>query len=185
MRVIAGDLKGRKLLAPKGTNTRPTSGRVKEAVFSMIQPLLQDAVCLDLFAGSGALGIEALSRGAARVYFCEIDPVSLNTLTQNLNACGLNERASILKADWRVAILNIREKCDLVFIDAPYEKCEYYSGILNKLGNRGCLKEGATVVVERRADAAGYSLPGGFERVREKHYGNIGVDLLIYAGEDE
>ena len=185
MRVIAGDLKGRKLIAPKGTNTRPTAGRVKEAVFSMVQSLLEDAVCFDLFAGSGALGIEALSRGAARVYFCEIDPATLESLTQNLNACGIDERASVLKADWRVAIQNIREKCDIVFIDAPYNKCEYYSDILNRLGYCACLKKGATVVVERDAGTAGYRLPDGFERVREKHYGNIGVDILIYSGEEE
>ena len=182
MRVIAGDFKGRKLFAPRGTEARPTSDRVKEAIFNMVQPDLKDSVCIDLFAGSGALGIEALSRGAERVYFCDIAPASLASLKQNLDLCRIGgQRAIVFAKEWRSAIMSLKEKCNLVFIDAPYNMCEYYSQILEEIAKSRVLEEGSRVVIERKASAGGYSLPHGFEKEREKRYGNIGVDLLIYA----
>ena len=182
MRVIAGDLKGRKLDAPRGMGVRPTADRVKEAIFSMVQPVIADAVCIDLFAGSGALGIEALSRGAARVYFCDAAPASLAALRLNLDVCNLDEeRAVVYAKDWRHAISILNEKCNLVFIDAPYNMCEHYSQILEGLAARRLLGEGAQIVIERNVQAGSYSLPQGFEKIREKRYGRVGVDLLCYV----
>jgi len=181
MRVIAGEFKGRRLIAPKGTEMRPTADRVKEAIFSMVQPDLPDAVCLDLFAGSGALGIEALSRGAARVYFCDNVPASLAALRQNLDACRLNgQRAVALAMDWRGAPAALNEKCNMVFIDAPYEMCEHYSQIVATLAEKRSLRDGALLVIERSARTGGYALPAGFERIRERRYGSVGVDILIF-----
>ena len=186
MRVIAGDFKGRRLLAPKGGGVRPTPERVKEAVFSMLQPYLAGAVCLDLFAGTGALGIEALSRGASRVYFCDSAAESIAVLRQNLDACRVAPgRAVVLAADWRSAYTNLTEKCNLVFIDAPYGMCVYYSHILETLAAGRALQEGALVVVERDAGKGGYALPEGFEIVRGKRYGSVGVDLIVCAGAGE
>jgi len=183
MRVIAGEFKGRKLAAPKGKDLRPTASRVKEAIFSMIMPELPGAVCLDLFAGTGALGIEAISRGAARVYFCEPSAASLEALFENLGACRIDSRRAIVKkADWRSGPSGLPEKCNLVFIDAPYEMCEYYSQILEALAGYGILAEGALLIIERNAKSGAYGLPAGFEKEREKRYGGIGVDLLTYAG---
>ena len=183
MRVIAGSFKGRKIAAPKGDDIRPTTDRVKEAIFSMIQENTEGSVCLDLFAGTGALGIEALSRGAERVYFCDNAPAALESLRRNLDACRAGaERAVILKADWRNAVFKITEKCNLVFIDAPYEMCEYYPQILTVLSGKEALRQGAYLVIERDAGAGGYALPAGYERIQEKRYGGIGVDLLRYAG---
>jgi len=182
MRVIAGSFKGRKLTAPKGADIRPTADRVKEAIFSMLHQHTEGSVCLDLFAGTGALGIEALSRGAARVYFCDIAPAALESLQRNLDACQADAKSAIiLKADWRNAVFKITEKCNLVFIDAPYEMCEYYAQILAALSEKGALQQGAFLVIERDAGAGGYALPAGFERIQEKRYGGIGVDLLRYA----
>jgi len=148
----------------------------------MIQPDLPDAVCLDLFAGTGALGIEALSRGAARVYFCDNSSLPLAALRQNLAACRIEERRAVILADdWRVAIKRVREKCHLVLIDAPYEMCEYYSQILEMLRVCHALEFEALIVIERDVETGGYELPEGFKMAREKRYGSTGVDLLIYA----
>jgi len=186
MRVIAGEYKGRKLLAPKGTEVRPTADRVKEAIFSIVQAELASAVCLDLFAGSGALGIEALSRGAERVYFCDNASASLGALRQNLDTCGIGgQRAVVIAKDWRAVSANKIEKCNLVFIDAPYYMCEHYPDILEKLAHGRVLEEGARIVIERGVSAGNYSLPEGFEKALEKCYGSVGVDLLVYAGNGE
>jgi len=186
MRVIAGELKGRKLVSPKGFEVRPTADRVKEAIFSMTQPYIFDAVCLDLFAGSGSLGIEALSRGAKRVYFCDNSQAANAALRENLEACRLDEeRAVVLAMGWRHAGAVLNEKCNLVFIDAPYNMCEHYSQILESLSSERVLEEGALVVIERDAAAGDYPLPSGFDKVREKRYGNVGVDLLSYSDNGE
>jgi len=186
MRVIAGDYKGRKLIAPKGNKIRPTADRVKEAIFSMVQAELPDAICLDLFAGSGALGIEALSRGAARVYFCDAAPASLAALRQNLDSCRVDgQRAVVIPKDWRAAADSLVEKCNLVFIDAPYNMCEHYSQILGRLDNNRVLDKYARIVIERDISAGGYQLPVGFEMIHEKRYGGVGVDLMVYTGDGE
>ncbi|MCL1896886.1 MAG: 16S rRNA (guanine(966)-N(2))-methyltransferase RsmD [Clostridiales bacterium] len=186
MRVIAGDFKGRRLTAPKGLDVRPTPERVKEAIFSMVQPYLAGAVCLDLFAGTGALGIEALSRGARFVYFCDSAPLSIAALKQNLDICRVDPgRAVVLAGDWHKAYTNISGKCNLVFIDAPYDMCVYYSHMLQTLASWHVLEEGALVVLERDAGKGGYALPGGFEIVREKRYGSVGIDLITETGEGE
>jgi len=183
MRVIAGEYRGRRLIAPDGTDTRPTIDRVKEAIFSMIEPEISGAVCLDLFAGSGALGLEALSRGAARVYFCDNAPASLAALRKNAGACRVDgDRAVVFACDWRAVTSRMNEKCNLVFIDAPYNMCEHYSQILERLATGGVLEEGALIVIERSALKGGYPLPDGFRRIREKRYGSVGVDLLACGG---
>jgi len=181
MRVIAGEYKGRKLLAPKGAEVRPTADRVKEAMFSMVQETVPDSICLDLFAGTGALGIEALSRGAKLVYFCDKETASLEVLEQNLDKCRVEgQRAAVIKADWQNACTNIKGKCNLVFIDAPYDMRVYYSQILKTLDEQGVLCEDAYIVIERDSGAGGYKLPAGFGILREKRYGSVGVDLLLY-----
>jgi len=188
MRVIAGEFKGRKLISPKGTDVRPTADRVKEAIFSMVGPELPGSICLDLFAGSGALGIEALSRGASSVFFCDASPSSLDALRQNLETCRIGgQRAVVIAKGWRAAASILNEKCNLVFIDAPYNMWEHYSQILECLKNESVLEEGALIVIERAARTGSYSLPAGFAIIREKRYGSVGVDLLVYTvrGEDD
>src|SRR4051812_294258 len=142
MRVIAGRHKGRRLIAPKGAKTRPTSDRVREALFSILGERVQGAAVLDLFAGSGALGIEALSRGAAAATFVDDDPAAIAALTRNLEAI---EGGEAIKADARRHLRQAREagrQYDLVFLDPPYrhaqalgrELAETVAGVLAPAG---------------------------------------------------
>ena len=186
MRVIAGEFKGRRLTGPKDNKARPTADRVKEAVFSMVQEVLNGAVCADLFAGTGALGIEALSRGASFVYFIDKDVDSMEVLKQNLDICKIDGlRAAAVKTDWQRAGKYIKKKCNLVFIDAPYDMCVYYSQILEMLADQGVLACGAHIVIERDSGTGGYELPAGYEILRKKRYGGVGVDLLLYSNKPE
>ena len=125
MRVVAGTARGRRLIAPPGSATRPTPNRVREAVFNSLYSMgvTEGARVLDLYAGTGALGIEALSRGAAAAVFVERDPASAAALRANLEATGLAERATVTTDDARAAldrILRRQQRFDLALIDPPY-----------------------------------------------------------------
>jgi 16S rRNA (guanine966-N2)-methyltransferase len=176
MRVIAGRLGGRQLQAPKGRVTRPTSDRVREALFSMLGDI-EGAVVLDLFAGTGALGIEALSRGAAKAVFVERDGSALSALEGNLAKLGVDgEEAEIRRGDAFGALRRAREgkeTYDLVFIDPPYRQARDWepelSAILPSL-----LGPDARVVLEsdRRAPM-GLAL----EIEQERRYGNTNITI--------
>jgi 16S rRNA (guanine966-N2)-methyltransferase len=122
MRIIAGEYKGRRLVAPPGTATRPTSDRVREALFSILGARVEDADVLDLFAGSGALGIEALSRGAQKATFVDNAPAALTTIRRNLEGV---QGATVVRRDARAFLRDAREngrQYDLVFLDPPYRQ---------------------------------------------------------------
>ncbi|HEY7836729.1 MAG TPA: 16S rRNA (guanine(966)-N(2))-methyltransferase RsmD [Solirubrobacteraceae bacterium] len=176
MRVIAGTLGGRRLKAPAGRATRPTSDRVREALFATLDDI-GGARVLDLFAGTGALGIEALSRGAGRAVFVERDAVAAGVLRQNLRALQLGpERAELRRADARSALRTASqagETYDLVFIDPPYGEADAWSRRL-RAGLPGLLAPGARVIAEsdRRAPLA-LELPVETER----RYGDTSITI--------
>lgn len=177
MRVIAGRLRGRRLTAPRGrSQTRPTSDRVREATFSMLGEL-GGVVALDLFAGTGALGIEALSRGAERVVFVECDAAALTALETNLGQLGLAApEAEVRATDARAALRAARrrgETYDLVFVDPPYGQARRLGDELSAL-LPALLAPRARVVVEsdRRAPA---ELPLGV--VRQRRYGDTTITI--------
>ena len=122
MRIVAGSCKGARIYAPKGRDTRPTSDRVREAAFAIVGPVEGDRV-LDLFAGSGALGLEALSRGAASAVFVESDPAAVKTIERNLEKLAL-AGARIVRSDALRFLARTEERYDLVLVDAPYEMVE-------------------------------------------------------------
>ena len=149
MRVVAGAARGRRLVAPKGLDVRPTTDRVKEAMFSSLQPLLPDARVLDLFAGAGGLGIEALSRGAASVTFVERARPALDALRRNLDTVGL-PGAEVVGVDVARALRGPLPGApfDLVLADPPYRlPADELEALLATLVDH--LAAGATVVVER------------------------------------
>jgi 16S rRNA (guanine(966)-N(2))-methyltransferase RsmD len=149
MRVIAGALGGRRLLAPRGRDTRPTSDRVREALFSALADVSGAAV-LDLYAGTGALGIEALSRGAARAVFVERDRAALTVLRQNLQALGLEPRGAVIAqaAERSLAELGRRGPFQLLLVDPPYADVTTAVDLVGELVARGAVDRAARVVVE-------------------------------------
>jgi 16S rRNA (guanine966-N2)-methyltransferase len=176
MRVIAGRFGGRRLKAPRGRVTRPTSDRVREALFAMLGELAQTRV-LDLFAGSGALGIEALSRGAASVEFVECDALAAKALRENLEQLGLQDAtARLQEMDVRAALQSARARkdtYDLIFIDPPYSQAQDWARDLSaKLP--ALLAPAARVIVEsdRRAPLA-----LGLPVERERRYGDTLITI--------
>ena len=178
MRVISGEYKGRKLYSPQTDDVRPTTDRVKEAIFSILAPDIDDTVVLDLFAGSGSLGIEALSRGAAFVYFCDNSERSISLVRQNVEMLDISEKASIINCDYRKVKTRISKKVDIVLIDSPYHLCDY-PDILISLRDGEFLSDSALIVIERVSKSGGYDVPDMFSLIKTKKYGNTEVDVLL------
>lgn len=168
MRVITGSARGRKLKTLEGDEiVRPTTDRVKEAIFSIIQFDLADARVLDLFAGSGQLGIEALSRGAESAVFIDRDSQAVEIIKDNLKATGLFQKATVLNADSVSYIKNSRNKFDIILLDPPYNK-----GLINEILESavGCCDENATIVCETDFNEVLPDSAGDFEKFREYKY---------------
>jgi 16S rRNA (guanine(966)-N(2))-methyltransferase RsmD len=169
VRVIAGRYGGRRLTAPPGTDTRPTSDRVREALFSILGARVEGARVLDLFAGSGALGIEALSRGAAEATFVDRAPAAIRALKANLQA--LEIEAEVVRADALAALRTARaaaREYDLLFLDPPYRHAERLAPVLTE-AIEGLMAPGGSVVSEsdRRAP-----LPLDLPLTDERRYGD-------------
>lgn len=120
MRVITGLAKGKRLITAEGMEVRPTPEKVKEGIFSSIQFDVEGRRVLDLFSGSGQLGIEALSRGAEFGFFADISPVSIKNITKNLENTGLLDKAKVVRGDYSAVLAGLNEKFDYVFLDPPY-----------------------------------------------------------------
>jgi 16S rRNA (guanine966-N2)-methyltransferase len=164
MRVIAGTLRGRRLQAPPGRDTRPTSDRVREALFSILGPLDGESV-LDLFAGSGALGIEALSRGAASALFCDRSPAAARAVRRNLQVLGL--RAEVVCDDARRVLRDARARgaaYDLLFLDPPYRQAEQWAVDLSALVPPVLAPTGRAVSESDRRSPLQLALPLADER---------------------
>lgn len=179
MRVIAGAAKGKRLRTLRGAETRPTADRVRQAIFDILGPHLAGARVLDLFAGSGALGIEALSRGAAEAMFVESSREACDVIRGNLEATGLRARALIRRAD--VSRLLSREALhpfDLVFLDPPYDRgLGFVARVLRKLESGAWLRQGGTAIVE--AAAGGVAWPPGFLETRVRRFGRTQVSVAV------
>ncbi len=168
MRVVAGELRGRKISAPDGTTTRPTTDMAREAIFNALTSLdvIVDAAVLDLFAGSGALGIEALSRGAKHCTFIERDREALVSLQDNIKKLGLTDRTTVIRADVLIAATKV-SGIDLVMADPPYE-FKNWQGLLANI-------TAPLVVAESNREITGLN---GWESVRSKRYGRTHVTYL-------
>ena len=146
MRIIAGTARGRRLFTPKGLHTRPTADRVKEALFSVIAARVPGARVLDAFAGSGALGLEALSRGAAEAIFCESDRQALLALRRNIELCGFS-KATVKQGDTLKLLPFLPGQFDLVFADPPYN-CGLLPQTLDLLVKHNLLAPNALLIAE-------------------------------------
>ena len=177
MRIISGTCKGRRLFSPEGTLIRPTGDKVKGAVFSMIREYLEHSTVLDLFAGTGSLGLEALSRGAAKCYFCDNSSDSIRLLRKNINLCAMSAKSEILFSGFDKALDRVKESLDLIFLDPPYDK-QLYAASLEAIRDTGSLNQSGVVVVEYQTDSAMPDFLEGFIRLSEKHYGRTRIALF-------
>ncbi len=191
MRIITGRARGAHLRAPSGTETRPTAERTKEAVFSILGGSMPGARVLDLFAGSGQLGLEALSRGAERAVFCDRSREAAEVIKANLAKTRLEHAAEVYMMDWSACLrrLSRGEGFDLVFLDPPYAK-GLLPEALRELTEKGLLRAGARVVCESREEGDVFDgdecLAARFAVLRATHYGIAHVTVLqVKAAESE
>lgn len=185
MRIIAGGERGRRLLAPPGRGLRPTSERVREALFSILRERIEGARWLDLYAGTGAVGLEALSRGAAQVDFVEVDRQALRVLRGNLARCGVADRATVHAV--RVETLCRRwastlSPVDVVFADPPYGDVGWQE-VLAACAPDAPLRPTGAVVLEHATREAVPTQIGRLEQVRRYRYGDTMLTLFALTAE--
>jgi len=184
MRIITGTAKGIRLESLEGETTRPTIDRVKEAIFSMIQFDIEGRSVLDLFAGTGQLGLEALSRGADKALFCDFNNAAFEIIKTNAKKTKLYEKSRILKTDYKELIKGCegREKFDIIFLDPPYSS-DYLADSLKRVKNADILADRGIVVCESESPEA--ITADGYDVLRFAKYGKISVTLLAREGENE
>ena len=147
MRVISGVARGTKIKTIENNSTRPTLDRVKESLFNILQDKIKEAVILDLFAGSGALGIEALSRGAKKAYFCDKSYEEIKVIKENLNKTKFLDKSVIFNSDYLVAMKKIKEKLSIVFLDPPY-KLDLSINAIRELLKLKIIDEDTIIIIE-------------------------------------
>jgi 16S rRNA (guanine966-N2)-methyltransferase len=182
MRVISGVAKGRRLRATKSPEMRPTTDMARQTIFDMLGAVVSSARVLDLFAGAGTLGIEALSRGAREAIFVESDRDACSIILQNLEATGLRAAGVIRRADVsRMLSRTSRTPFDLVFLDPPYGRgLGFVSRTLGKIAAGKWIRPGGTVVVE--AQEGQIDWPPGFRETRTRRFGRTRVSMAVVDG---
>ena len=181
MRIVAGAFRGRRLFTPKGDRIRPTTDRVREAIFSIIAPEVAGAAVLDLYAGTGAMGLEALSRGAGRAVFVDQSADAVRIIRANIELCGAADRARIIRSGAPAAIRRLAaggELFGLVFLDPPYGK-----GFIEKtIAHLGDIASGSSLAVaEHHIKDVSPARCGGWVKTQERRYGDTLISF--YARE--
>ena len=177
MRIIAGTARNRRIDAPEGTNTRPTLDRVRENLFNILQTRIQSSTVLDLFAGSGALSLEALSRGALSAVMCDIDRNAYRSERRNTEKLGFTDKAEIYCCDWHVAVRKLTDRrisFDLIFLDPPYRMSDLREVLENIFP---LLREDGLVIVEHEAGKP-FLFGERYEITDERRWGFCGVSFL-------
>ncbi len=185
LRIITGEFKGKKLKSLEGDATRPTSDRIKGAMFSSIQFDIENRRVLDLFAGTGQLGLEAMSRGAASVTFVDLEREAVDIVKSNAKALGVFEKCRYAVSDWRNFIRKAsgRDEYDLVFIDPPYAMHCCVEAV-KLLADKKVIIPGALVVIESGdEDMSAVETLSGFELLKSNSYGKkTALNILLYRG---
>ncbi len=183
VRIIGGDWRGRKLEFPStAQQLRPTPGNIRETLFNWLAYDIAGARCLDLYAGSGALGVEALSRGAAEVTFVESDNASSRLLKKNLTRLG--SKAKVYTMDARRFVRQVEGKWDIVFLDPPYRH-GMLQQILRLLDEHGCMAQKGLIYIEAERDLDEVKLPSGWQFIKNKLAGQIAYFLASNNLQDE
>ena len=184
MRIIAGNWKGKILNSPKTDKTRPTLDRVKEAQFSMLLPYLEGAVVLDLFSGTGNLGIEALSRGAKYVHFNDVNHDAIKVIYSNVQLTNYQDCAKITKKDYEKCIKSLNEEkkqFDIIFLDPPYE-AKVEEKCLEMLSKSNLIHSDTVIILESDKEKKFNECVDGLELTDKRTYGR--VMLRIYKREE-
>ena len=184
MRVIAGKYKGRKLYSPEDSSVRPTTDKVKEAMFSILTNETYGARVLDLFAGSGGLGIEALSRGAEYCLFADSSRRSLSLIKMNLQHCKVEENTKVVAGDYSKVLKNLagriedglEEPFDIIILDPPYD-AGFMDEVFRLIAEGGILAEGGTIVAEHKKHEELPDLFHGFTKSKERRYGVVRLSI--------
>ena len=148
MRIISGTARGTKLFTLEGETTRPTLDRVKESMFNIIQNEVQNSIFIDLFSGSGAIGLEAASRGAKRVILCDKSKQAINIINKNIEKTHLKEKVELYNLDYELLLkAKIKEQADIIYIDPPY-KSDFAINAVNIILENGLVSEHSTIIIE-------------------------------------
>ena len=182
MRVISGKARGLKLNAPKDNNVRPTTDRVKESLFNIINSYIIDSEVLDLFAGTGSLGIECLSRNAKSCVFVDINNTSLDIVKSNIKKAKVEKESTVLKLDFKSAINKLKpKKFDIIFMDPPYYE-NLFIECLEEISKSNILKQEGIIVVEHDTKELLEDNVGDLIKTKSKKYGN--TTLIFYELEE-
>ena len=178
MRVISGKARGTSLYSLEGNHTRPTTDRVKESMFSIINFYIPDGIVLDLFSGSGALGIEALSRGAKKCYFVENSRQAAEVIKKNIDKTKCSENAVLKVIDYKAFLNSVDEKFDVIFLDPPYNKkmCDEAMKIIY---NRDLLKNDGIIISETEFPEI---ITTDFKKKKDYKYGNTKLSVYVKDG---
>lgn len=184
MRVLAGALKGQRLTTPKGRLTRPTADQVRIACLDTLMPFLAAGPFLDLFAGAGGVGIEALSRGAPSAVFVEQDAVALRALRENVERLGLGDRARVMRHDALRAVeilARAPERFAVAFLDPPYDSPRA-GPALQRLAGGGCLRDGAVVVMQHPTKSPPFLTMGVLSPWKDRKFGETTLTFFLRRG---
>lgn len=177
LRIIGGEHRGRQITFPDGAGLRPTADRVRETLFNWLQGVIPGARCLDLFAGSGALGFEAASRGARRVVMVEAAPRVAQRLAENVAEFGLEGRVKVVRDDAIAWLARPAECFDVVFVDPPFA-ADLVPAVIERLAGSGWLAAQAWVYLEQDTRSPLVALPAGWRVVRDKRAGQVAYRLI-------
>ena len=183
MRVITGTARGRRLKEPVGLETRPTADRVKEGIFSSIQFELEGRRVLDLFGGTGQMGIEALSRGAAHATFVDLRKEAVGIIRENLSLTGFSDRATVVQGDYLAFLTRCRETFDVIFLDPPYET-ELLETAIAHIARHDLLNVHGMMIAEHPADKVLPALSAPYRMGRTYRYGKIAVTIYHRDGDE-
>ena len=181
MRVITGIARGRKLVAPEGLDVRPTADKVKEGIFSAVQFELEGARVLDLFAGSGQMGIEALSRGAERAVFIDSSLRSIRCVNENLRNTGFERQSEVINRDSYDYIKLTSQTFDIIILDPPY-RYNHIANILPFAAKK--LRDGGIIICEYETEADEPAAPEGMRLRKTYRYGKINVTIFCKPSEE-
>lgn len=182
MRIVSGRARGTKLFSPKNEKIRPTSDKIKESIFNILQPLTPDAMVLDLFAGTGGIGLEFISRGAKKAYFVDSSRESIDLIKKNIAKCRFEEQSVVMNLDYEKAInVAIRDhlRFDYIFLDPPYAAFKDMH-LVDKIIEGGLLNDGGLIVLEVEKDESPELKSTGIS-VKERIYGRTKI-ILITGG---